>query len=82
MNLMTNPTANYFVIDCKTNLIDRDGDHSNRSARFTTDSWVKADSIFRDQCAQHEHVEFISYFVTAENREHPQLINLQYGGLS
>ena len=74
--------ANHFVIDCKTNIVDSDGDHSSMSTRFTTSDAAKATSIFEDQCAKHEHVELISYYVEAANRDFPQLIDLQYGGLS
>ncbi len=73
---------NYHVITCCTNIIDRDGEHSSRSARYTTSSTIKATSIFEDQCAVHERVKLESFEVTVNNRNDPQLIQVRQGGLS
>ena len=75
-------TANHFIIDCRTNLISREGDYTSKHDRFTTNNSTRAVSIFADQCAQHERVEMSSYHVTADNRDAPLLVNVQYGGLS
>ena len=75
-------TANHFIIECRTNLTTREGDYISKHDRFTTNNSTRATSIFEDQCALHERVELSSYHVTADNREVPELVNIQFGGLS